>query len=185
MARRWRGEGLANPRFWHRLSEFRRFCSGSLALASPELACWIIVPAFPQRSPRRRAANNPRPALAGGLSGRETQKASAALSGRDVAGSDLVFMGGKSRQDFGLLALGDLREVQAPSEFRGDLIEFGGGSGSRTTKLGTPSTAKERFSFVKRADLILKRCHASSIEHLRASLRASRCRTHSGHASPS
>jgi len=32
--------GSASPRFWHRLSEFRRFCSGSLALTSLDLACW-------------------------------------------------------------------------------------------------------------------------------------------------
>ena len=52
--------------------------------------------------------------------------ASAALIGRDVAGSDLVFVGGEGCQHFGLLALGDLGEIEGPSEFRGDLIEFCG-----------------------------------------------------------
>ena len=40
-----------SPRFWHRLIAFRHFCSGSLALASLNLACRNPVPAFPQRSP--------------------------------------------------------------------------------------------------------------------------------------
>jgi hypothetical protein len=60
--------------------------------------------------------------------GGETQDASAALSGCDVAGGDLVFVGGEGCQDFGLLALRDLEEVQGPSEFRCDLIEFCGGN---------------------------------------------------------
>ena len=38
-------------RFWHRLIRFRHFCSGSLALASLNLACRDQVPTFPQRSP--------------------------------------------------------------------------------------------------------------------------------------
>jgi len=38
------------------------------------------------------------------------------LGNRDVAGSDLVFVGGEGSQDFGLLALRDLDEVQSPSE---------------------------------------------------------------------
>jgi hypothetical protein len=41
-----------------------------------------------------------------------------------VASGDLVFVGGEGSQDFGLLALRDLEEVQGPSEFRCDLIEF-------------------------------------------------------------
>jgi hypothetical protein len=36
-------------------------------------------------------------------------------------------VGGEGCQDFGLLALRDLDEVQGPSEFRCDLIEFCGG----------------------------------------------------------
>jgi hypothetical protein len=40
-----------NPRFWHRLIRFRHFCSGSLALASPNRTCRNHVPTFPQRSP--------------------------------------------------------------------------------------------------------------------------------------
>src|SRR5262245_42962659 len=48
------------------------------------------------------------------------------LAGRDVAGCDLVFVGGEGCQDFGLLLLRDLCEVQGPSEFRCDLIEFCG-----------------------------------------------------------
>jgi hypothetical protein len=54
------------------------------------------------------------------------QDASAALTGRDVAGRDLVFVGGEGCQDFGLLAFRDLCEVQGPSEFRCDLIELRG-----------------------------------------------------------
>src|SRR5271169_5073230 len=42
-----------NPRFWHRLSRFRHFCSGSLALASLNRTCRNLVPTFPQRSPPR------------------------------------------------------------------------------------------------------------------------------------
>jgi len=36
---------------------------------------------------------------------------SAALSGRDVAGRDLVFVSGEGCQNFGLLALRDLKKV--------------------------------------------------------------------------
>src|SRR5262245_32291864 len=57
---------------------------------------------------------------------RKTRAASAALSGGDVSGGDLVFVGGESGQDFVLLALRDLGEVQGPSKLRCDLIEFGG-----------------------------------------------------------
>jgi hypothetical protein len=49
------------------------------------------------------------------------------LSGSDVACGDLVFVSGEGCQDFGLLGLRDLEEVQGPSEFRCDLIEFRGG----------------------------------------------------------
>src|ERR1700734_1327908 len=45
--------GRVTPRFRHRLIRFRHFCSGSLALASLDLACRNLVPAFPQRSPPR------------------------------------------------------------------------------------------------------------------------------------
>ena len=44
----------------------------------------------------------------------------------DVASGDLILVGSESCQDFGLLALGDLDEVQGPSEFCCDLIEFCG-----------------------------------------------------------
>ena len=44
-------------------------------------------------------------------------------SDRDVAGGDLVFVGGEGCQN-GLLAPRDLDEVQGPSEFRCDLIKF-------------------------------------------------------------
>jgi hypothetical protein len=59
--------------------------------------------------PRRRAVNNP-----AHLAGRdrldwETQDASAALSARDVAGVDLVFVGGEGCQDFGLFGFISLR----------------------------------------------------------------------------
>src|SRR5258708_8138372 len=42
---------MATPRFWHRLIRFRHVISGSLTLASLNLACRDHVPAFPQRSP--------------------------------------------------------------------------------------------------------------------------------------
>jgi hypothetical protein len=79
------------------------------------------------RSPRRRGANTPRPAKAGRHRPDREQVALAALGGRDVAGGDLVFVGGEGCQDFGLLGLRDLEEGQGPSEFRCDLIEFCGG----------------------------------------------------------
>jgi hypothetical protein len=66
----------------------------------------------------------PRPVKAGLDRLDRAQEASAALSGRDVAGGDLVFVGGEGRQDFGLLGLRDLDEVQGTPEFRCDLIEF-------------------------------------------------------------
>src|SRR3981189_2706916 len=43
--------GRVTPRFWHRLIRFRHFLDGLLALASLNLACRNLVPAFPQRSP--------------------------------------------------------------------------------------------------------------------------------------
>src|SRR6266700_8342649 len=42
--------GRVTPRFWHLLIRFRHFIDGLLALASLNLACRILVPAFPQRS---------------------------------------------------------------------------------------------------------------------------------------
>ena len=44
-------EGMATPRFWHRLIRFRHVISGLLALASLNLAGRDLVPPFPQRSP--------------------------------------------------------------------------------------------------------------------------------------
>jgi len=44
-----------------------------------------------------------------------------------LAGSDLAFVGGEGCQDFGLLTLRDLDEIQGSSELRCDLIEFFGG----------------------------------------------------------
>jgi hypothetical protein len=38
-----------SPRSWHRLNRFRHFIDGSLALASLNLACRNLVPAFPHR----------------------------------------------------------------------------------------------------------------------------------------
>ena len=49
---------------------------------------------------------------------RETQDISAALGDLGVAGGDLVLVGGEGCQDFGLLALGDLDEVQGATELR-------------------------------------------------------------------
>src|SRR5437667_2124303 len=65
--------------------------------------------------------------VAMGSSGLGSTAASAALGGRDVTGRDLVLVGGKGCQNFGLLAFRDLGEVQCPSKFGGDLIEFGRG----------------------------------------------------------
>ena len=50
--------------------------------------------------------------------------ASASLKDLDVAGGDLAFVGGEGGQDFGLLTLRDLEEIQGPSELRCDLIKF-------------------------------------------------------------
>lgn len=79
------------------------------------------------RSPIQRAANNSPPSF-----GRaETVQAakplpSAVLPG--VTGCDLVFMGREGCPDFALLALRDFEEVQGPSEFCRNLIEFCGGN---------------------------------------------------------
>src|SRR5450759_4746870 len=43
--------GRVSLRCWHRLIRFRHFIGGLLALASLNLACRNLVPAFPQRSP--------------------------------------------------------------------------------------------------------------------------------------
>jgi len=51
-----------------------------------------------------------------------TRDASAVLG--DVASGDLILVGGESCQDFGLLALGDLDEVQGPPLSAG-LSDFG------------------------------------------------------------
>ena len=50
--------------------------------------------------------------------------ASAGLGGRNVAGSDFVLVGGEGCQDFGLLALWDLGEIQAPSELVRSQVVF-------------------------------------------------------------
>jgi len=68
----------------------------------------------------------------------ETPQASAALS--DVAGGDLVFVGGQSCQDFALLVLRNLEEeVQGSSEFRCDLIKFCGGDPEGPVASSRPS----------------------------------------------
>jgi hypothetical protein len=41
-----------------------------------------------------------------------------------VAGGDLAFVGREGCQDFGLLTLWDLEEIQGPSKLRCDLIKF-------------------------------------------------------------
>ena len=41
-----------------------------------------------------------------------------------AAGGDLAFVGGEGGQDFGLLPLRHFEEVERPSEFRSNLIEF-------------------------------------------------------------
>ena len=50
----------------------------------------------------------------------------ASSSPRDlnVAGCNLAFVGSKGCQDFCLLALGYLQEIQSPSKFRCDFIEL-------------------------------------------------------------
>jgi hypothetical protein len=57
----------------------------------------------------------------------EAQDTLAGLSARGIAGGDLVFVSGEGCQDFGLLALRNLDEVEGPSEFRCDLVKFCGG----------------------------------------------------------
>ena len=49
-----------------------------------------------------------------------------ALFGRHVAGGDFVLVGGEGREHFVFLTLRDLEEIEGPSEFRRDLIEFCG-----------------------------------------------------------
>lgn len=71
-------------------------------------------------------SNTPRPAKAGRHRPDREGVALAALSGSDIASGDLVFVGGEGCQDFALLGLWDLEEVQGPSEFGCDLIELGG-----------------------------------------------------------
>lgn len=44
-----------------------------------------------------------------------------------IASCHLIFVSGKGFQDFGLLALGDLEVIQAPSELRSDFVELCGG----------------------------------------------------------
>ena len=63
------------------------------------------------------------PKLGGDRLDRETQL-QPRLTAATVAGGDFVFVGGESCQDFGLLPLRDLEEVEGPSEFRCDLIKF-------------------------------------------------------------
>ena len=47
-----------------------------------------------------------------------------ALQLRVLDSGDLALVGGEGRQDFGLLTLRDLEEIQGPSELRCDLIKF-------------------------------------------------------------
>jgi hypothetical protein len=72
----------------------------------------------------RQLTSSP-PSQSWAASFRPERNALAALGGRDVTGGDLVFVGGKGCQDFGLLGLRDLEEVQGPSKFGCDLIELG------------------------------------------------------------
>jgi hypothetical protein len=98
------------------------------------LALFKSTKAAPSSDPRRAArcslaagqrAGNMKGASAAQLPiPAQTPQPSAALS--DVAGGDLVLVGGKGCQNFGLLALRDLGKVQAPSEFCCDLIKFCG-----------------------------------------------------------
>src|ERR1041385_8432149 len=53
---------------------------------------------------------------------------SAALCDRDVTGGDFFFVSSERRQNFGLLSLWHLDEVQGPPKFRCHLIEFCGGN---------------------------------------------------------
>lgn len=75
---------------------------------------------------QRSKSYDPRQAKPGGIVETKLSTASAGLGGRGVAGGDLVLVGGEGCQDFGLLPLWNLEEVQGPSEFRCDLIEFCG-----------------------------------------------------------
>jgi hypothetical protein len=59
----------------------------------------------------------------------------AALGRGDVACGDLVLVGSEGCQDFCLLRLRNLEEVQGPSQFRCDLIEFCGGDPEVTVGL--------------------------------------------------
>ena len=72
----------------------------------------------------RWTSNHPAQLCLGGTVESATTGRSAPFFGRDVACSNFVFVNGKGRQDFTLLALRDLDEIQGPPEFRGNLIEF-------------------------------------------------------------
>jgi hypothetical protein len=85
-----------------------------------------LLAARPLRATSGQAAGQSRPALAGQDLDWGNTGCSAALGGRDVAGGDFVFVGREGCQDFVLLALRDLHEVQGPSKFRCDLIKFCG-----------------------------------------------------------
>jgi hypothetical protein len=50
--------------------------------------------------------------------------ASPALFERDIAGSDLILVGGEGCEDFGLLSFRNFDEIKRASEFRSHLIEF-------------------------------------------------------------
>src|SRR5580692_7162595 len=78
--------GRVTPRFRHRLIRFRHFCSGSLALASLDLACRNLVPAFPQRSPPRLLTT----AACGGLRSAPDCRTPPARKGRAEAGQEDV-----------------------------------------------------------------------------------------------
>ena len=48
------------------------------------------------------------------------------LGSRDVTGGDLALVGGEGGEDLALLVVRDFEDVERPSEFCSDLIEFGG-----------------------------------------------------------
>jgi hypothetical protein len=86
---------------------------GGARIASVPFRFWRV---------KHEILNNPAQHWLGRLYRPETQDASAALR----AGDDLVFVGSEGCQDFVLLTLRDLGEVQAFCEFLRDRIEFVG-----------------------------------------------------------
>src|SRR4029079_15925449 len=83
-----------------------------------DMSLWV------KRTHAEQQSHDPAQLRLGGIVKTKLSAASARLGGRDVAGGDLVLVGGEGCQDFAFLALRHLEEVQGPTEFRCDFVEF-------------------------------------------------------------